>query len=276
MLIGVGNYVISQVRPDYAPEQSFLAKYTSRPEIRHRNAIHQLMRNLLISIDNELQIGNRLPLYKRVEYHSYLLPQYLQPQSPLAVEIVTFSDSSYQNHRDDNLTQLGHMVTVDGTPIVWKSYHSHAIFKGVRDGELSAAYGTVDIPNEIEEMLTALQLPLVGPPMILTDSKNLCDNLNARYSSHTKRYLDKQLQYLKQSHYHGDVTVRHIPRHLNWADPLCKNELTPAEREARDSRYFCPSDMTIHAIPNPLLSFGTASTRKVKNSSKRQLHNPHN
>ena len=47
-----------------------------------------------------------------------------------------------------------------------------------------------DIPQEIEEMLAALQLPLVGPPMILTDSKNLCDNINARYSCHTKRYLD--------------------------------------------------------------------------------------
>ena len=84
------------------------------------------------------------------------------------------------------------------------------------------------------------------------------------------------IQYLKQSHYHGEVTVRHIPRHLNWADALCKNELTPAEREARDSRYFCPSDMTIHAIPNPLLSFGTASTRKVKSSKpKRKLQQQH-
>jgi hypothetical protein len=274
MLIGVGNYVICQVRPDYTTEQSFLAKYTSRPEVRHENAIHQLMRNLLITIDNELQIGNRLPLYQRVEYHPYLLPQYLQKQSPLAVELMTFSDSSYQNHRDDNLTQLGHIVTVDGTPIIWKSYHSHAIYKGVRDGELSAAYGIADIPNEIAEMLTALQLPLAGPPMILTDSKNLCDNLQARYSCHTKRHLDKQLQYLKQSNYHGEVTVRHIPRILNWADPLCKNELTPAERDARDSRYFCPPDMTIHAIPNPLLSFATVSTRKVKTSPKRKLQQP--
>jgi hypothetical protein len=268
MLIGVGNYVISQVRPDYAPEQSFLAKYTSRPEVRHLNAVHQLMRNLIISIDNELQIGNRLPLYQRVNYHPYLLPEYLQQQSPLAVEVITFTDSSYQNHRDDNLTQLGHMVVVDGTPIVWKSYHSHAIFKGVRDGELSAAYGIADIPNEVAEILTALQLPLAGPPMILTDSKNLCDNLNSRYSAHTKRYLDKQLQYLKQSQYTGEITVRHIPRELNWADSLCKNELTPAEREARDSRYFCPYDMTIHAIPNPLLSFATVSTRKVKPTSR--------
>ena len=42
MLIGVGNYVICQVRPDYAPEQSFLAKYTSRPEVRHLKAIHHI------------------------------------------------------------------------------------------------------------------------------------------------------------------------------------------------------------------------------------------
>jgi hypothetical protein len=268
MIIGVGNYVISQVRPDYAPEQSFLAKYTSRPEVRHYNASHQLIRNLLISIDNELQLGNRIPLYQRVEYQPYLLPQYMQLHSPSAVEVITFTDSSFQNHRDDNLTQLGHMVVVDGTPIVWKSYHSHAIFKGVRDGELSAAYGIADIPSEIEEIITALQLPLVGPPMILTDSKNLCDNLSARYSYHTKRFLDKQLQYLKQSHYNGEVTVQHIPRQLNWADALCKNELTPAERDARDSRYFCPKDMTIHIIPNPLLSFATASTRQTKSKQK--------
>ena len=51
-------------------------------------------------------------------------------------------------------------------------------------------------------------------------------------------------------------------------------ELTPAERDARDSRYFCHPDMTIHAIPNPLLSFATVSTRKVKTSQKRKLQQP--
>jgi hypothetical protein len=266
-LVGVGNYVVSQVRPDYAPEQSVLAKYTSRPEVRHHNAVHQLMRNLLISIDNELQIGNRMPLYRRVEYHPYLLPDFLLPQIHIAVEVMAFSDSSFQNHKDDNLTQMGHMIIVDGTPIIWKSYHSQSIFKGVRDGELTSAYGIADMPAEITEMLNELQIPLAGPPMLLTDSKNLCDNLQARYSTHSKRYLDKQLQYLKQAHYNHELTVQHIPRELNWADALCKNELTPAERTARDSRYFCDPSMTIHEIPNPLQSFATVPSRQKKRKS---------
>ena len=265
-ILGVGNYVTSQVRPDMSTDQSILAKYIATPQRRHLIAAHQYIRNLLLTIDYELQLGGRMPLYKRVEYHKYLNPSYLIQQHPDAVEIIAMSDSAQHNHEDDRATQLGHIVLIDGSPIVWKSFHTKTIIKGVRDGELIAVHGIKDIPIQLAEIVHELGLPIVGQkPMILTDSANVCDNINARFSRHEKKYLDIQLQHLQHAQYTGEIFIHHIPRELNWADPLCKTELTTAERQTRKSRYF--SDDIIIPIPNPLQSFSTGAVLSKQEQS---------
>ena len=48
------------------------------------------------------------------------------------------------------------------------------IIKSVRDGELSATHGVMDIPVQLAEMVQELGIPIVGhTPMLLTDSANV-------------------------------------------------------------------------------------------------------
>ena len=142
---------------------------------------------------------------------------------------------------------------------------------------LQHAHGIMDIPIQLAEIVHELGLPIVGQiPMVLTDSSNVCDNINERFSRHEKKYLDIQLHNLKRAQYNGEIFIHHIPRELNWADPLCKTELTTAERQTRKSRYF--SEDIIIPIPNPLQSFSTGAVlskqeqSQCKKSAKKRIN----
>jgi len=254
-LIGVGNYVVCQVRPDNSVEQSLLSKYTSRPERRHMNGIQQMFRNMLITIDLELQIGGRLPFYQQINYRAVLPTSYLQQQSSNAIELISMTDSSLHNHTDDRATQLGHINFIDGTPYSWKSYHSNTTLNSSRDAELVALYDNMFVPQRAHEMLTALKIPIIGNiPLLMTDNNPVVDNLANTFSTIEKAYLDTKLKSLKDEERAQTIKVIHIPRTLNLADSFCKSELTTEEIKLRKDTFFAST--SIIPIMNPLGSFG--------------------
>ena len=253
-LVGVGNYVICQVRADDSVEQSVLAKYTSRPERRHMNGVQQMFRNMLITIDLELQIGGRLPFYTQVKYRTILPTGYLQSVDPRAMELISMTDSSLHNHVDDRATQLGHINFIDGTPYSWKSYHSNTTLNSSRDAELVAIYDNMLVPQRAHEILTALKIPIIGHvPLLMTDNNPVVDNLKNVYSAIEKAYLDTKLQALKEEQRNNTLQIIHIPRTLNLADSFCKTELTTEEIKLRKETFF--AETSIIPIMNPLGTF---------------------
>ena len=116
-------------------------------------------------------------------------------------------------------------------------------------------------------MLQELGIPLVGPPVIFTDSQSVYDNVRSKLSVHPNKHFDTKLQNIKKNHHiinDDTILICKIQRELNWADSLCKSShsLTKDERIQRFHHYFATHHM--HNIPNPLGSFAPAHAR-IKN-----------
>ena len=103
------------------------------------DGIIQNIRNMIITIDHELQIGGRTPFYLQPKYREFLPLQYFaETTNPNSMEIVTFADSSASNHVDDRTTQCGYLSCLNGTVVIWKSFHTDPVItpKSTRDNEL--------------------------------------------------------------------------------------------------------------------------------------------
>jgi len=269
-LIGVGNYIVCQVRPDCSVEQSVLAKYTSRPERRHMEGITQLLRNMIITIDYELQLGGRLPFYRQPHFRHILPKVYQDNKNHMAMELVSFTDSSLHNHVDDRNTQMARINCLDASVYESKSYHCQNQLDSSRDAELTAISDCKPIPQRALEILNELRIPVVATPVILTDSKGVMDNIAHPHSAIDKAYLDYKLQQLKTDVKNDTIIVHKIDRSYNLADALCKTELDTESKETRKSLFF--AEAPIHHIPNSRLVLQPPKPTSKKSASRKDGH----
>ena len=96
-IIGSLRYAIDCTRPDIAYAVGVLARFTSKPNFEHWNAMTQLMRYL-----------------KRTVHYGLLYQRY-----PAVLE--GYSDASWNTLSGDSLSTTGYVFTIGGGAISWKS-----------------------------------------------------------------------------------------------------------------------------------------------------------
>ena len=95
-IIGCLGYATDCTRPDIAYAVGVLARFTSKPNFEHWNAMTQLMRYL-----------------KRAVHYGLLYQRY-----PTVLE--GYSDASWNTLSGDSLSTTGYVFTIGGGAISWK------------------------------------------------------------------------------------------------------------------------------------------------------------
>ena len=113
-IIGSLRYAIDCTRPDIADAVGVLAKFTSKPNFEHWNAMTQLMGYL-----------------KRTVHYGLLYQRY-----PAVFE--GYSDVSWNTLLGDSLSTTSYVFTIGGGAISWKSKKQQIIAKSTMEAELIA------------------------------------------------------------------------------------------------------------------------------------------
>ena len=108
-IIGSLRYAIDCTRPDIAYAVGVLARFTSKPNFEHWNAMTQLMRYL-----------------KRTVHYGLLYQRY-----PAVLE--GYSDANWNTLSGDSSSTTGYVFTIGGGAISWKSKKQQIIAKSTME-----------------------------------------------------------------------------------------------------------------------------------------------
>ena len=138
-IIGSLRYAIDCTRPDIAYVIGVLARFTSKPNFEHWNAMTQLMRYL-----------------KRTVHYGLLYQRY-----PTVLE--GYSDASWNTLSSDSLSTIGYVFTIGGGAISWKSKKQQIIAKSTMEAKLIALSSASEEAAWLQDLLS--EIPMWEKPI---------------------------------------------------------------------------------------------------------------
>ncbi|XP_075659253.1 uncharacterized protein LOC142629157 [Castanea sativa] len=132
------RYATDCTRLDIAYAVGVLARFTSKPNFEHWNAMTQLMRYL-----------------KRTAHYGLLYQRY-----PAVLE--GYSDASWNTLSGDSLSTTGYVFTIGGGAISWKSKKQQIIAKSTMEAELIALSSASEEAGWLRDLLSKIPNSHVG------------------------------------------------------------------------------------------------------------------
>jgi len=199
-IIGSLRYATDCTRPDIAYAVGVLARFTSKPNFEHWNAMTQLMRYL-----------------KRTVHYGLLYQRY-----PAVLE--GYSDASWNTLSGDSLSTTGYVFTIGGGAISWKSKKQQIIAKSTMEVELIALSSASEEAGWLRDLLS--EIPMwekpISPVLIHCDSTATIGRVHNKYYNGKSRSIRKKHSTVRSYINNDTINVDYISTNDNIVDPLTK------------------------------------------------------
>ena len=177
-----------------------LARFTSKPNFEHWNAMTRLMRYL-----------------KRTVSYGLLYQKY-----PAVIK--GYSDADWNTLSGDSLSTTGYVFTLGGGAICWKSKKQQIIAKSTMEAELIALASASEEAGWLRDLLS--EIPMWEKPMppvlIHCDSTATIGRVRNKYYNGKSRSIKRKHSNVRSYINNGTINVDYIRTGDNIADPLTK------------------------------------------------------
>jgi hypothetical protein len=177
-----------------------LARFTSKPNFEHWNAMTRLMRYL-----------------KRIVNYDLLYQKY-----PAVIE--GYGDADWNTLSGDSLSTTGYVFTLGGGAICWKSNKQQIIAKSTMKAELIALASASEEAGWLRDLL--FEIPMWEKPMspifIHCDSTATISRMRNKYYNGKSRSIRRKHSTVRLYINNRTINVDYIRNGDNIADPLTK------------------------------------------------------
>jgi hypothetical protein len=175
-LVGSLMYVASCTRPDLCFTASLLARFMSNPNDQHMAQALRAVRYLSKTQEYRLAIGG-------------------ERTSPDA--LVVWSDSDHAGCLDSRRSVAGHIASVLGSNVHWRSVRQSTVAKSTMIAEYYAASIAADECVYFRQMLFELGYNL-GPTPLMCDNESACNILEKPVINDRSRYAAVNAHYVRE------------------------------------------------------------------------------
>ncbi|TPX30028.1 DNA-directed DNA polymerase [Synchytrium microbalum] len=218
--IGMLSYLANTTRPDISFSVSLLARFTSRPGLRHYNAIKQVCQYLKKTHDYGL-------FYKK---NDNALPH-----------IQVYADAGHRSDSRNAKSQTGYVCLINGTAFHWRSIKQTLSATSSFESELIALYeASREIPwlvNFTKAMENTLKIPLMETPItVYEDNLAAMNQVKDGYiRSNSNKHIDPKVYRTRDLIEDKMIVLEHVSGDENPADLLTKT--LPANLHFKYMRY---------------------------------------
>jgi hypothetical protein len=175
-LVGSLMYIASCTRPDLCFSASLLARFMSNPSDQHMAQALRAVRYLSKTQEYRLAIG-------RARTSSDAL--------------VVWSDSDHAGCLDSRRSVAGHVVSILGSTVHWRSVRQSAVAKSTMIAEYYAASSAADECVYFRQLLSELGYEL-GPTPLMCDNESACSILEKPVINDRSRYAAVNAHYVRE------------------------------------------------------------------------------
>lgn len=197
--IGCLMYLVTCTRPDIAHAVG-LASRTSKPTVRHWEAVKKILRYLRGSIDFGI-------LFKR-------------EKNP---KLNVWSDADFANDKNTRKSITGFVITLGNTPITWRSAQQPIVALSTTEAEFIAGCEATKELIPIKNILLELELIKDEPTDVFIDNLSSVRLALNENSNQRTKHIDVRLKWLCEQQKKKNINVQHVPGDLQRADILTKS-----------------------------------------------------
>jgi hypothetical protein len=175
-LVGSLMYIASCTRPDLCFTASLLARFMSNPSDQHMAQALRAVRYLSRTKDFRLAIGS---------------------ERTSSDALVVWSDSDHAGCLDSRRSVAGHVVSVLGSVVHWRSVRQSTVAKSTMIAEYYAASIAADECVYFRQILSELGYEL-GPTPLMCDNESACSILEKPVVNDRSRYAAVNAHYVRE------------------------------------------------------------------------------
>ena len=174
-LVGSLMYIASCSRPDLCFTASMLARFMSNPSHQHMLQALRAVRYLSKTRAYRLAIGS----------------------TPQHTVLSVWSDSDHAGCLDSRRSVAGHVVSVFGSTVHWRSVRQSTVAKSTMIAEYYAASAAADEIVYFRKLLTEMDYDL-GPTPLMCDSESACNIIDKPVINDRSRYAAINAHYVRE------------------------------------------------------------------------------
>ena len=138
-------------------------------------------------------------------------------------EIVGISDSDYAKDKTTRRSVNGWLVTLNGSPVAFKSKMMPVVALSVTEAELFAATNCVQDMLYVMRLVESIGLTVKKPMILKVDNKGAKDLMNNWSVGGRTRHIDVKQYFIRDLKEEGLIKIQWIPTEEMTADLFTKN-----------------------------------------------------
>lgn len=198
--IGCLRYLI-HTRPDLSHCVGVLSRYMHDPKISHGAALKQVMRYLKGTVS---------------------LGLYYKNDGKKDVELMGYSDSSYNSDPDDGKSTTGHIFYLNGSPITWCLQKQEIVALSSCEAEFMAATETAKQAIWLQDLLRKITEGAIAKAVIRIDNKSAIALTKNPVFYGRSKHIHSRFHFIRECVEDGLVAVEHVAGVKQKADMLTK------------------------------------------------------
>jgi hypothetical protein len=200
-LVGSGQWVGNNTRPDVAYAANFLGRARNKPTSQHMEQLKRLWRYLSGTRKLGLTLGGR---------------------AWEDLELWLHCDASWADDPRTRKTTAGHIIYVGDSPVKWVSKQQSIVTLSTTEAEFVNMSAAGRDMVWVKTLLHDMNIPMTKIPMIGTDSRNALIAAQSDKINLSTRHTDVRYKWVKERVRNGELTLRWIETSQMKADGLTK------------------------------------------------------
>jgi hypothetical protein len=211
--VGSIQYAACNTRPDISFMTNQLAAFNGTPCIGHVKAV----RKLLCYMNHTSHIGLH----------------YATSDATVPLQLYAHSDADWAKNIENRKSISGHVIYLDGCPILWKSEKQKCTSQSTQEAEYVAASECAKQLIWCQRLCADFQYESVGLPILYIDNAAAIALTQAEQLPVKARHIDLRYHFVRQCYMDGNLSVQHISSKYNGADILTKSMIGKDYNHAR-------------------------------------------
>ena len=142
------------------------------------------------------------------------------------IKVVGYTDSDWAADAETRKSISGHVITINGTPIKWKSKKQPILAQSTFEAELVALCLVVQEINYLKAVLKFVKIPYKKPIKVYCDNQSVIKGFKEGYVTKKTRHIDVRFHKIKNCKETGKLKIEYIPSEENKADQFTKHFTT--------------------------------------------------
>ena len=197
-VLGALLYLCTRTRPDIATAVSMIAKFQSKPTLKHWKLVKQVVR-YLIGTDN----------------YGLLLPKNDEG-------LQCWADADSARDLTKRRSRTGVLITYNGGPVTWISKMQTTTAQSTSEAEFNALSHGIRELKWIREVLNETNMTQSGPTVVYQDNLGSISWTEDTQGLRRVKHVGIKYHFVRDSIETKHVEIKYTPSHLNRSDSLTK------------------------------------------------------